>query len=862
MDTKRFQELLARAKASAIAAKEQEAVDAATALESSITTSQVSEVDTSLLGITNETLKTDVGQDMAVDIIRDVVESLRDKQLQTTLLPNLETAESFTEDSDAERKPFQYGVAKVVTLNKLQQAFHDAVLAGDDVICVGAAGTGKTTSCNKITTSLISSDNPNRIKPLRESTKWLQAGVPGIIIVSYTRKAVNNIRHAVVEELKCHTLTLHKVLEFAPVFYEIEDTNNPGMFKKTMRFEPKRNHNNPLPSDLLLALFEESSMIAGVMPHEAHHGELYNLWKEAMPHKHQEVLLGDIQQLPPIFGLAILGFKMLELPVIELTEVYRQALESPIISLAWKILEGNPHDFSSKTEKVVFDNHGKSVTRIRVPALDGFTKDCEAGSVKFQPWQKKLSSDHALITATKQFTAWSDGGYYNPQEDIILCPFNVSFGTIELNKGISQHLGVKRQARVHEVIAGFNKHYLAVGDRVLYDKEDAVIEEIIANTEYLGKHPIPASTSLDRWGHYRETPTDAEILESESVDTSMSEEDVEKLMASAASETEDRVQVASHVVVIRYLYGDGEQVELESASEINNLLGGYALTVHKAQGSEWKRVFFVMHHSYAVMNSRELLYTAVTRASQFLHIICETDTFEKGIKSQRIKGNTLAEKAEFFKGKQPVVDEAKLQEMQQRTAGSFQAGIYKGLKKEDKIAIAVSDTAAPMKLVDLSTLIPASFQERVLANLSTYWNRAKQIWGADNIGSLPNVSYKLQKSNILGTANAGKGLIKLNPVWCLLGIDNDEVRKEMMETTLIHETCHIVGARYGLSKGHDSGWIMSMKLMGAKPEAMYTGDTLPSWLDAWKEVVLKKQEALAGSGFDVKLEGIDEGEEV
>ena len=51
------------------------------------------------------------------------------------------------------------------------------------------------------------------------------------------------------------------------------------------------------------------------------------------------------------------------------------------------------------------------------------------------------------------------------------------------------------------------------------------------------------------------------------------------------------------------------------------------------------------------MIQRELLYTAVTRAKEELYVVCEEDTFEKGIISQRIKGNTIAEKAEHFKGR-------------------------------------------------------------------------------------------------------------------------------------------------------------------------------------------------------------------
>jgi ATP-dependent exoDNAse (exonuclease V) alpha subunit len=51
------------------------------------------------------------------------------------------------------------------------------------------------------------------------------------------------------------------------------------------------------------------------------------------------------------------------------------------------------------------------------------------------------------------------------------------------------------------------------------------------------------------------------------------------------------------------------------------------------------------------MLQRELLYTAVTRAKKELYVICEPDAFEKGVRAQRIKGTTLAEKAEYFKGK-------------------------------------------------------------------------------------------------------------------------------------------------------------------------------------------------------------------
>lgn len=648
MNKNDFKLLLERAIAKAKAEKNGNLQKSAEALKATMEKEKVVEVDTSLMGITNETLKTEEGREAAVEIIQEVISgssvskessggskdiSSRSKELDA----NLQSSKQ--EDPAKEKKDL--GVARDIILNKKQQEAHDRVIINGESIClIGSAGTGKTTSMRKITRSLIDS---GRLPKLTTGTKYLAVGAYGAIIVSFTRKAVNNIRHAVVEELKGNTLTVHKALEFAPEFFEIEDPANPGNYKKTMRFVPMRNKHRPLPPEIIFVAHEETSMEAV---------DLYNLLREAMPHAHQEMLLGDIQQLPPVFGSAVLGFKMLELPVVELTEIYRQAAESPIISLAWKLLEGNPHDFSSRAEthKIYSEHVKKEVTRITVPALEKLSRTVGNSTVKFQPWQKSLSADNGLITCVKQFCQWIEQGYYNPDDDIILCPYNKAFGTIEINKGIQQFLGRRRNAIVHETVAGFNKHYLAVGDRVLYDKEDAFITSITRNGQYLGKSPSTASEHLDRWGTYQEDISNAEKANAHAVEMEMSDKDLELLMSSAAGSSEDRVNSASHIITIRYAFSDEEEV-IESAADVNNLLGGNAITFHKSQGSEWKRCFIVLHNSHAVMCSRELLYTGVTRAREFLHIICEPTTFERGVKSQRIKGNTLAEKAEVFKGK-------------------------------------------------------------------------------------------------------------------------------------------------------------------------------------------------------------------
>jgi ATP-dependent exoDNAse (exonuclease V) alpha subunit len=618
----KLKELLAKAKA-AVEANKRAALEQ---LEQTIEAQNVTAVDFTGTGISNEAISSgdSVAEEAAIDLVRDVAETLHSRSNVSKKLHSREQED-------------RAGVARAVILNEKQQQFLDLVVAGGDTVLIGAAGTGKTTSMRQTTRALIDS---GRLPYLSFATKHMRVGSYGAAIVSYTRKAVNNIRHAVVDELKANVLTIHKLLEFSPVFYEVEDQNT-GDFKKTMRFEPTRTKNNPLPAELVFIAYEESSMIAC---------DLYHQLQCALPHPHQEVFLGDIQQLPPIFGMSILGFKMLELQVVELTEVYRQALNSPIITLAWALLGGDQAKFSKRVESFTEKlPNGSSRSRKRVPALVALEADNEYGTLKFQPWQDSLEPDKALYAVAKQFTVWADQGYYNPEQDVILCPFNKALGTIELNKCIAQHLGKKRGATIYEVMAGFNKHYLAVGDRVLLDKEDAIIESINRNGEYLGKAVQPASIHLDRWGHLQEKLTEDEILRAET-DADMDLEAIERFMEAATDEATDRVQSSSHIVVVRYTLTD-ETVTLSKAAEINALLGGYAMTVYKAQGSEWERVFILMHKSHAVANSREMLYTAVTRARKFLHIICEPDTFFKGVRTQKIKGNSLQEKAEYFKGK-------------------------------------------------------------------------------------------------------------------------------------------------------------------------------------------------------------------
>ena len=74
-------------------------------------------------------------------------------------------------------------------------------------------------------------------------------------------------------------------------------------------------------------------------------------------------------------------------------------------------------------------------------------------------------------------------------------------------------------------------------------------------------------------------------------------------------------------------------------------------------------MFIVLHGSHATMLSRELMYTAITRAREELYIICEGDIapYQNQLLSAAnravIPGVTLQEKIEYFKGKSKEMKE-------------------------------------------------------------------------------------------------------------------------------------------------------------------------------------------------------------
>lgn len=91
---------------------------------------------------------------------------------------------------------------------------------------------------------------------------------------------------------------------------------------------------------------------------------------------------------------------------------------------------------------------------------------------------------------------------------------------------------------------------------------------------------------------------------------------------------------------------DGEREVLIPKSQIKDWQLAYALTVHKSQGSQYQKVFFVVARRDAItLLNRPMVYTAVTRAKRECHIIGDTQTFHRSIGTINHKMTVIQELA-------------------------------------------------------------------------------------------------------------------------------------------------------------------------------------------------------------------------
>ncbi len=274
-----------------------------------------------------------------------------------------------------------------------KRAIKNALTRGIMVL-TGGPGTGKTTTLNGII-SLFDSHNLK------------------ICLAAPTGRAAKRMTEVTGSEAK----TLHRLLEV-----EWGAGHRPTFM---------RNERNPLDCDVVIV--DELSMVDII---------LFENLLAAMPRGCRLILVGDSDQLPSVGAGNVLG-DIIEsgcVPVVELTEIFRQAMKSTIVTNAHLIVKGEEPVLTQKDTDFFFLN--------RFDAVDGANTVADL-------YCRRLPDAYDFL---------SDGDIQ------VLCPSRKrEMGTVNINNLIQQRINPQSVGKREMKQKGF---ILREGDRVMQTKNN------------------------------------------------------------------------------------------------------------------------------------------------------------------------------------------------------------------------------------------------------------------------------------------------------------------------------------------------------------------------------------------------------
>ena len=495
-----------------------------------------------------------------------------------------------------------------IVLDQYQSAALEGLRSQMFGCLIGAAGTGKTTVLKQLVRELestVPTIDLNHTKIAIKEDAKPEYNV-AICFCSFTGRAVQQMKRALPEEYHPMCQTIHATLGYMPDRQNVLDDET-GKWKEKLIFRPTFTAANQLP--YRICVVDE----AGMCP--------INLWNElraALPDDCRIILVGDINQLPPVQGRSVLGFAMIKWPTFTLEKIHRQAEGNPIIANAHKILQGH------------YPQQDKGKFAIRTMPDGGVKTLHEATNIVKHLHQK---------------------GLFDPLTDAIIVPQNEgTLGQLHLNEKLVLYFNPEKKDETGAILnkrqiitAGYVHVVFAVGDKVMLLQNDrergltngmtGVVTDLIMNGTFDG----------DRSEHAMPNEPFEGTLDMSKMDEHLG----------ATEDNEDSKDAnqrqASHIMTVEFTVGDHvTEVKFSTAGQYKQIRHAYAFTCHKSQGGEYPTVVILIHSVNIRMLNREWLYTAVTRAQERVIILCNDRGLAQSINIQRIKGKTVKEKAEQF----------------------------------------------------------------------------------------------------------------------------------------------------------------------------------------------------------------------
>jgi exodeoxyribonuclease V alpha subunit len=316
-----------------------------------------------------------------------------------------------------------------------QQRQAVAIAASQRVLVLtGGPGTGKTASTRAIV------------------ALWRAMG-KSVALASPTGRAAQRLSEMTGQEAK----TVHRLLEFDP-----------------SQLQFKRNADNPIAAQALIV--DEASMLDLFLAHSL---------LKAVPLDAQLLLVGDIDQLPSVGPGSVLSdlIRSGKVPVVRLTEVFRQAQSSQIISNAHRINKGELPQLESVSD------HPQS--------------DCL--------WLTAPEAEHGVQAIQDLIAVLIPKLGFNAARDVqVLCPMTRGdVGTRNMNQVLQQLINPPLPGKPEIVRGGVT---LRVGDRVIqkvndYNRDvfngdlgvitDIDVEERSAMVAFTDKHVVYDAADLN-----------------------------------------------------------------------------------------------------------------------------------------------------------------------------------------------------------------------------------------------------------------------------------------------------------------------------------------------------------------------------
>lgn len=464
-------------------------------------------------------------------------------------------------------------------------------------VITGGPGTGKTTTVTRLLAALISQQPDLRIA-LAAPTGKAAARLVESILAAKTKLAVT---FPLAEKIPVTSFTLHRLLGWRPDGFSY-------------------NHNKTLPYDLVVV--DEASMVdlpmmAQLMESLGEHTKLILLGdKDQLASVEAGSVLGDLcdsgvmvngyhahglqaqraQQLESLCGLET-GFltayiepdaPLMANSLTQLRKSYRFTSDSGIGLLAGAV-NGGRYDLVEKA----FAEYGDVQSFVALDSAGETELDIQKAKQSEQAWQQQVVNGYGVY-----LKAISNGD----SPEVVLELFNRFQLLCALRQGNSGLLALNERIQTLLQASGL----LALG--------------------------FDAALSSNQSGQQRWYPGRPVMITRNDYGLNLFNGDIG--IAMMVPVLSSRAKGAAAEKELRVCFIADGKVRQILPTRLPDHETAFAMTVHKSQGSEFTDVALVLPENYSPVISRELIYTAITRAKSSFCLYANADVLERGVSSR------------------------------------------------------------------------------------------------------------------------------------------------------------------------------------------------------------------------------------